>query len=83
MPASIVSRLNNARDGSIILMHDGGGNQSHTVAAVDQWLAANAGRFEFRPLPGLRRRMGGVPPVTGIGVSAVAGPPGELDLVTA
>ena len=47
-----MSRLNNARDGSIILMHDGGGNQSHTVPAVDQWLAANAGRFEFRPLPG-------------------------------
>ena len=78
---SVVSRLNNARDGSIILMHDGGGNQSHTVAAVDQWLAANAGRFEFRVLPGCGGG-GGVPPVTGIGVSAVAGPAGELDLVT-
>ena len=81
---SVVSRLNNARDGSIILMHDGGGNQSHTVAAVDQWLAANAGRFEFRVLPGCGGGGGGggVPSVTGIGVSAVAGPSGELDLVT-
>ena len=57
------------------------------MAAVDQWLAANAGRFEFRVLPGCgggAAAAAAVPsPVTGIGVSAVAGPSGELDLVTA
>ena len=82
---SIVGQLNNAGDGSVILLHDGGGNQTRTVQAVDQWLAANVGRFEFRPLPGC----GGVDPeppppplVTGNGVSAVAGPNGWLDLLT-
>ena len=48
----ITRHLNNARDGSVILMHDGGGNQSDTVQAVDQWLSDNAGRFGFHPLPG-------------------------------
>ncbi len=50
--SSITRHLNNARDGSVILMHDGGGNQSDTVQAVDQWLSDNAGRFGFHPLPG-------------------------------
>jgi hypothetical protein len=30
---------------------DGGGDQATTVEAVDQWLTANAGRFDFRALP--------------------------------
>ncbi len=49
--SSIKRQLDQARDGSIILMHDGGGNQSDTVTAVDQWLGANSGRFQFRVLP--------------------------------
>lgn len=49
--SSIRRQLDQARDGSIILLHDGGGNQSDTVQAVDQWLAANASRFQFRVLP--------------------------------
>ena len=33
-----------------MLMHDGGGNQSATVAAVDQWLGGNADRYTFEVL---------------------------------
>ena len=47
---SIVGHLDDAGDGSIVLMHDGGGNQSATVAAVDQWLGGNADRYTFAVL---------------------------------
>jgi peptidoglycan-N-acetylglucosamine deacetylase len=47
---SIIGHLNDAVDGSIVLLHDGGGNQSATVAAVDQWLGANADRYRFAVL---------------------------------
>ncbi len=48
--SSIKRQLDKAQDGSIIVLHDGGGNQSATVQAVDQWLSANGGRFSFRSL---------------------------------
>ena len=48
--SSIRRQLDQAHDGSIVLMHDGGGNQSDTLQALDQWLAANRGRFSFRAL---------------------------------
>lgn len=35
-PAIVSSAVSGAREGSIILMHDGGGNRSQTVAAVEQ-----------------------------------------------
>jgi peptidoglycan/xylan/chitin deacetylase (PgdA/CDA1 family) len=45
---AIVNTLNTVSDGSIVLMHDWAPN---TLVAVDQWLAANASRFEFRTIP--------------------------------
>jgi peptidoglycan/xylan/chitin deacetylase (PgdA/CDA1 family) len=45
---AIVNMLNTVSDGSIVLMHDWAPN---TLVAVDQWLAANASRFEFRTIP--------------------------------
>lgn len=48
---SILEELNAAEDGSVVIMHDGGGDQTVTVQALDQWLTANAGRFDFRTLP--------------------------------
>jgi peptidoglycan/xylan/chitin deacetylase (PgdA/CDA1 family) len=44
----IVNTLNTVSNGSIVLMHDWAPN---TLVAVDQWLAANSTRFEFRSLP--------------------------------
>ena len=45
---AIVNTLNTVSNGSIVLMHDFAPN---TLVAVDQWLAANASRFEFRTIP--------------------------------
>ena len=45
---SIVNTLNTVSNGSIVLMHDFAPN---TIIAVDQWLAANVSRFEFRTIP--------------------------------
>ncbi len=45
---SIVNTLNTVGNGSIVLMHDWAPN---TIVAVDQWLAVNATRFEFRSVP--------------------------------
>lgn len=60
---AIYRRLSSAVDGSIILMHDGGGHRTQTIAALEQWLAANATRFEFRNLPGCAEKF----PMTGDG----------------
>lgn len=44
--------LANTRDGSIVLMHDGGGDRSQSVAALRTILSTLAGRgFAFRALP--------------------------------
>jgi peptidoglycan-N-acetylglucosamine deacetylase len=45
---SIVNTLNTASNNSIVLMHDFAPN---TIIAVDQWLTANASRFQFRTIP--------------------------------
>lgn len=49
----IVDRvLRNVRSGSVILLHDGGGNRSQTAAALDILLPTLRGRgYEFRTLP--------------------------------
>ena len=44
--------LRQARDGDVILLHDGPTGRSRSVAALRTWLAEAAGRFEFRVLPG-------------------------------
>lgn len=44
--------LDNARDGSIVLMHDGGGNREQSVAALKQILPALKARgYRFATLP--------------------------------
>ncbi|TDU88222.1 peptidoglycan/xylan/chitin deacetylase (PgdA/CDA1 family) [Kribbella voronezhensis] len=44
--------LRGARPGAIILMHDGGGNRTQTVAALDRALTKlSAQGYSFRPLP--------------------------------
>jgi peptidoglycan/xylan/chitin deacetylase (PgdA/CDA1 family) len=44
--------LRGARPGAIILMHDGGGNRSQTVAALDRALTKlSAQGYSFRSLP--------------------------------
>jgi peptidoglycan/xylan/chitin deacetylase (PgdA/CDA1 family) len=50
---AIVSRvLDNVRPGSIVLLHDGGGDRSQTVAALGQILAELVAReFVFPPVP--------------------------------
>ena len=50
--SEIVASLRTARNGSVVLMHDGGGNRSRTVAAVKAFLQANRGKFQFKTLPG-------------------------------
>ena len=52
--AAIVSRvLGTSRPGAIVLFHDGGGDRSQTVAALEEILAELAPRgFTFPPLPG-------------------------------
>jgi peptidoglycan-N-acetylglucosamine deacetylase len=51
---TIASRvIRNARPGSVVVMHDGGGNRSQTVAAVGQILAHfSAQGYTFTPIPG-------------------------------
>ena len=45
--------LSHASPGAIILMHDGGGGRSQTVAALETVLAELASRgYEFRGIPG-------------------------------
>jgi len=44
--------LRGARDGDVILLHDGPTGRSATVAALRSWLAEAADRYEFRVLPG-------------------------------
>jgi peptidoglycan/xylan/chitin deacetylase (PgdA/CDA1 family) len=53
--AVIVQRvLSHVRDGSIVLMHDGGGDRSQTLAAVPQIIAALRARgYAFRTVPDL------------------------------
>ncbi|BDZ59329.1 hypothetical protein GCM10025872_29860 [Barrientosiimonas endolithica] len=50
----IASRIvSNARNGSIVLMHDAGGNRSQTVAGVDSAIGQlKAKGFRFATLPG-------------------------------
>ena len=44
--------LANAKPGAIILMHDGGGGRSQTVAALETVLAELSSRgYEFRGIP--------------------------------
>jgi peptidoglycan/xylan/chitin deacetylase (PgdA/CDA1 family) len=51
--AAIVDNvIANAGPGSVVLMHDGGGDRSQTVAALDQILSHFSGRnYRFLPLP--------------------------------
>jgi peptidoglycan/xylan/chitin deacetylase (PgdA/CDA1 family) len=51
---TIASRvIQSARSGSVVVMHDGGGNRSQTVAAVGQILAYFSARgYSFTPIPG-------------------------------
>lgn len=52
--AIVNSAVNDARNGSIILMHDGGGNREQTVAAVEQIIHGLRGRgFELVTVPQL------------------------------
>ncbi|WP_289231377.1 hypothetical protein [Barrientosiimonas endolithica] len=45
--------MSNARNGSIVLMHDAGGNRSQTVAGVDSAIGQlKAKGFRFATLPG-------------------------------
>ena len=45
--------LSHANPGAIVLMHDGGGGRSQTVAALETVLAELASRgYEFRGIPG-------------------------------
>ena len=50
----IIEVLDTATDGMVINLHDGGGDRSETVRALDTWLTANAGRYDFRSLPNCR-----------------------------
>lgn len=43
--------IRNTRSGSIVLMHDGGGNRSHTIAALRSILPNLVGRFQLEALP--------------------------------
>ena len=72
---SVVSRLNNARDGSIILMPTVRATRVDTVAAVHQWLSSQRRPLRVASCPDAAA-VAACRPVTGIGVSAVAGPPG-------
>ena len=49
--AEMIALMNAAAPGSVVLMHDGGGNRAATVAMLRQWLSGNHDRFEFLPLP--------------------------------
>jgi peptidoglycan/xylan/chitin deacetylase (PgdA/CDA1 family) len=51
---TIASRvIQRAGPGSVVVMHDGGGNRSQTVAAVEQILANFSARgYTFTPIPG-------------------------------
>jgi peptidoglycan/xylan/chitin deacetylase (PgdA/CDA1 family) len=43
--------LGRVRSGDVVLLHDGGGDRSQTVAALQQVLASlSAGGFRFSPL---------------------------------
>ena len=51
--AIVSSVMRGLRPGAIVLMHDGGGDRSHTVAAVRTLIPAiQAAGFELRALPG-------------------------------
>ena len=50
--SGVLAELNKARGGSIVLMHDASPQYAKTLAALRVWLGRNAGRFEFRALPG-------------------------------
>ena len=54
--SGIVSALDAAGPGDVILMHDGGGYRARTVVATDLWLAARKHRFNFATLPGCEGR---------------------------
>ena len=51
--ASIASKvISSARPGAIVLLHDGGGDRSQTVAALDRILTTLSTRgYAFRRLP--------------------------------
>jgi peptidoglycan-N-acetylglucosamine deacetylase len=48
--ASIIAKMNTAVNGSVILLHDGG-PRVKSLHALEAWLAANASRYQFLPLP--------------------------------
>ncbi len=48
---SIQRSLNQARHGSIVLMHDGASRRFKTVQALSDWMAGNHHRFEFQAVP--------------------------------
>ena len=52
--------LSHASPGAIILMHDGGGGRSQTVAALDTVLAELSSRgYEFRGIPACGGKVAG------------------------
>jgi len=50
--ADMLRQLATVGGGDTVLLHDGPIDRSKGLAVLDQWLAANRGRFEFRVLPG-------------------------------
>lgn len=50
--ADMLRQLNTVGDGDTVLLHDGPIDRSKGLAVLDQWLATNRPRFEFRVLPG-------------------------------
>ena len=48
---SIQRSLDEARHGSVVLMHDGATRRFKTVQALSSWMARNHDRFDFRAVP--------------------------------
>jgi hypothetical protein len=50
--AAMRRELDKVGDGDTVLMHDGSSPRPRGLAVLEQWLAGNHDRFEFRALPG-------------------------------